>query len=286
MSVLLLPVLVLAVLIVLNPMTVRAQGQAIVIVVDGVSFTNILLVSDPDLPEHYLEGALWEIIEEYKIKGIDREDLISLDWYPQDPLIATGPAIEALAGILARESKRAQEEDKKLILVAHSWGTFLANAALGYATNEQPEGGPEFDRMGPLDLFIAMGSPLGHQQVSFNPTEYLLTSFVDHVKNLVQEERGLVQVPKGIQSIVNYWAWGDIISGPLSNTAWLAGLVVDDHIVDLEMEGYEQFLLRRNSANTVVWHYYDSLMSGGFINNDKLRRAVAEEITEALGEPE
>ena len=223
-----------------------------------------------------------EIVEEYGIRGIEEEDIISLNWYPQDPLISSVSGILDLAALLARESERARDQDKKLILVAHSWGTFLANAALGYATNDPLGGGREFERMGSLDLFVPLGSPLGHQQIALSPAEYFLTAYVDHVKELVEEELGQVQVPQGIGRIVNYWAWGDIISGPLSGTPWLAGLLVDDHVADLELEGYGPSFYRRNAVNTVVWHYYDSLMERGFINNDRLRRAVAELIEETL----
>jgi hypothetical protein len=280
---LLLPVLCLAALLALRPLPALAQDQAIVIVVDGVSFVNILLPSNPDMPEHYLEGALREIIQEYGIGGIDDGDLISLAWYPQDPVSTSTEAVRDLVALLARESRRAVEENKKLILIAHSWGTFLANAALGYATNDPVEGGSELDRMGGLDLWLALGSPLGHRQVLFNPTEGLLAYYLDYVKNVLQADLGRVPPPQGIQRIVNYWAWGDIISGPLAGTEWLGPLAVEDHAVDLEMEGYEQLLIRRTSASTVVWHYYDSLMSRGFIDNANLRRTVADLIKETLG---
>lgn len=252
----------------------RAGEGALVVTVDGMSFTNAILPWDPAPQGFYLRTALREIIREQEIL-IDPGDVWGLDWYPQDPVPDSAWAIVHLAAMLDQAGRLAAEEGKAFILMAHSWGTFLLNAALGLTTNPDPAANPALTPVRTPDLIVTLGSPLGWRQVPGLPAEIVVESYVNLVRGQVEAELGTIPVAAPMGRWVNFWAWGDVISGPLAGSAWTGDLPVEDRAADLELEGRPLNLLRRTSINSIFWHDYISLRWGGLLDNGRLREAVA-----------
>jgi len=257
-----------------GPGSVRAGGGVVIVTVDGMSFINAILPWDPDPQDFYLRTALREIIQEHGL-GLDPEDVWGLDWYPQDPVQDSAAAILDLAAMMDRAGRRAVEEGKAFILIGHSWGTFLLNAALGLTTNPDPEANPVLNPIQPPDLIVTLGSPLGIRQLPDLPAERVVESYVDLVRGQAEAELGPIPVASPGGRWVNFWAWGDVVSGPLAGSAWTGDLPVEDLAVDLELEGRQPTAIRRTVPNTFLWHDYISLRSLGPLDNSRLREAVA-----------
>ncbi|MFA4918276.1 MAG: hypothetical protein WC581_03380 [Thermodesulfovibrionales bacterium] len=108
---------------------------------------------------------------------------------------------------------KATETNKKFILVTHSWGTILGQLALKYNYDINP------------DLFITLSSPL-YTLNAVSPsnaakaTQALISDFtVDKIEDTYKK---LGQPSRLVGDFnfkwINYWAWGDLISGPINLT--------------------------------------------------------------------
>jgi hypothetical protein len=138
----------------------------------------------------------------------------------------TDKTVPILVDVLRSEYHKARAANKKFILITHSWGTVLAFLALNYAPSVLP------------DLLITLSSPIGSKYVT-NPPNYLFwgpftvaflqNQLIDGYYNLQKYLTELKMLP--LQPInppflnqeiypekkwINYWAMGDVFSGPLN----------------------------------------------------------------------
>lgn len=130
------------------------------------------------------------------------------------------------------------------------------------------------------DLFITLGSPLGSNQ-AHEGDHYLEENLVyDYVLYwLVQPDfSNCIDCYPRVRKWVNYWVWGDAISGPLKIN--LPGAVVED----VQMGDMGTSHETRNAITTGVWHKYDSLQPGGTKDNQDLKDRVKTEIINTLNE--
>lgn len=139
--------------------------------------------------------------------------------------------------------------DKKFIIVSHSWGTVLSSLALAYEDQIKP------------DLMITLSSPFGTDNVScdLSTTDELWSDVINLYTNwkvsatqydLGTPSRSLFQSGTADEWI-NYWAYGDLMSGPLN----AAGIADDDTIDPQETAQADE----RNQDTTHVWHAVTSL---------------------------
>jgi pimeloyl-ACP methyl ester carboxylesterase len=173
----------------------------------------------------------------------------------------------------------AVNDHKKLIVVSHSWGTVLSRLALGMETT----------KTNPIicDLFVTLGSPLGTGNAfdSLSASQKILYRLANgwqlflpgNDENLVIDTVALwetYRLPTAVPIVgrwLNYWAWGDVISGPLSQAE------------NFRVDGDQPF---RDAVSTLIWHKYDSLQPGGLPgqpNNQPLINRIECEINRSLG---
>jgi len=251
----------------INSAPTHAESQGIIITVDGLSFVNTYLgeINIPQLQEDgsdYIEAAL-----ESLCLPVDDEDIISFDWSRDagDSM----QAISSLRALLRQHYNSARSQGKKFIVVSHSWGTFLAYMALSY---ESTVADPIV-----CDLFITSGSPMGtyYAHDGLYPEEIAINGYVSTWLYALDFQSCTNCYPR-TSVFVNYWAWGDLISGPLEDWAPLAeNIKLDDHS---SADGHSY----RNIETTAVWHKYDSLQDGGAIDNWPFKLAVKGAIEQTL----
>jgi hypothetical protein len=179
----------------------KNDSKAIIVAVDGLSFVNTLLSVNLEDTEHYLKSAL-----ESMNLGVTNSDIVSFDW-SRDANDTAG-AVEDLRELLRIQFERAEREKKKFIVVGHSWGTFLSYMALSF---ESTVGNPIH-----CDLFITLGSPLGtyYAHDSLWWEEVAVNGYVNEWLFLLNFSDCADCYPR-TNRCVNYWAWEDVISGPL-----------------------------------------------------------------------
>jgi len=245
------------------PSIVFGESSAIIVTVDGLSFVNTLLGLNIEDDDNYLKSA----VESMNISGIPDDDIVPFTW--SRDANNTEQELSLLRLLLRSEYQRAINEDKSFIVVAHSWGTFLSYIALSLESVEQD---PIY-----CDLYVTLGSPLGtsyaHEGVMY-PEEILVNNYVNQWLFLLDFDDCTNCSPL-VDRSVNYWLWGDVISGPLGSFL----LTTENIKLDLwsyEFGGYDQ----RNLLTTPIYHKYDSLQPGGIINNQVLKdmfKALIEE---------
>ncbi len=238
------------------------ECSAYIIAVDGMSFLNSL-PGMPDMEDNigYVETAL-----ESMGLGLDAACIVNFDWSRDSE--KTDEAVAELRTFLRAYYEAAQSEGKKLILVGHSWGTFLAHMALTFESNAA-----EPIR---VDLVISLGSPLGSanaHQGELYPEEAVVTFYVINWLNRLNYLDCAGCFPLA-ERYVNYWVWGDAVSGPIVNLA--------PGVENVQMGQTGATRLTRNAATTAVWHIYDSLISSSVQDNSDIRAAAKEEIEAAL----
>ncbi|MFC1965189.1 Ig-like domain-containing protein, partial [Chloroflexota bacterium] len=228
--------------------------SAIIVTVDGLDFVNTLLLTSLVGNDKYLETAL-----EAMDLNIDHDDIIPFTWSRDAG--DTEVELPRLKNLLRESYQKAVTQNKKFIVVAHSWGTYLSYMALALESMG--------DNPIVVDLFITLSSPLGVQYahvVPFAPEliivgyTYAWTLAIDFMYNL----RTFPRVVKA----VNFWAWGDLISGPLGYWMPLAENINVD-----EAHSPSNSSVNRNLLTTKYWHEYTTLQPE-HPDNQALRTSV------------
>ena len=149
-------------------------------------------------------------------------------------------------------------KDKKIAVVAHSWGTVLSYVAL---TN--------MDRYDiSIDLFVTLGSPLGTAYYSSPFPDWV--AIKDYVSNfLSQNEFCSANCNPPVKRWVNFWNKFDVISGPINQRENMVEDVQFDDDVSLS-EGLFGKLMR-NLIGSNTMHFYNSLSLDSELDNSKLR---------------
>ena len=258
-----------------SPGQLLAQSGGYIITVDGLNFVSTFTPITQQR-DSILKPSL-------EAMNIPDTTIIDMNWSPYNATTQSTAAIKELTDLLVSTSKTAAEKNKKFIVVAHSWGTFLSRIALGYASQS-----PQWQG---CDLFITLGSPLGARQTGLLPVDQIadraVSAYVDRIKNVVTSDPdfGSITSPAMLGRWVNYWCWSDIISGPMIGSGWDAGSPVEDHVADEEYEGVSRSALDRSLTNVPLWHEYDSLDLDSLYDNTKLRSVVHQEILNVLAGP-
>jgi hypothetical protein len=250
------------------------SNQAYIVTVDGMDLREMLIELLTPLeipsgpPSNYLEPAL-----ENMNLGLDSTHIVSFPW--NNDAGETNYWIGECREFLREYYQRAVAEDSQLIVVSHSWGTFLTYMALAHETMAAE----------PIvcDLYVTLSSPLG-------------TFFARDGDDLYAEEMLVLDYDLAwltylgffnrndffprVPRVVNFWAYGDVISGPLGDFwPWAENIRVDV-LQNPICSGFET----RNIFSTKdVWHYYTSLQSGGAEDNEPLKTDIRNLILDTLG---
>ena len=252
-----------------------AETPAIIVTVDGLSFSNTILghLGMPFLVEecdNYVEVAL-----ESMNLPVSDDYIVPFSWSrdasESDEVIGdSDEAYGSLRHFLRYYFTKSQQEGSRFIVVSHSWGTFLTYMALYYEST--------VDVPIICDLYVTLGSPLGTDYAHEGswPEEVLVNDYVSDRLVELDFDSSTECYPRAVRS-VNYWAWGDVISGPLGDYMPLAENVKVDS--RSEADGY----WHRNVWTTGTWHKYDSLQPGGLPDNQPLKDALKALIEDTIG---
>lgn len=270
---------------------------AIVFCVDGMSFTATgtkILAPDAAIPQErrqYLSASL----EQMGI-GLGAGNIVTFSW---DGNALRSP--ELLGSIVAEMRKayiRAKGENKKFIVVGHSWGTVLAYMALAKAAAESSQDPSKQPVI--ADLFVTLSSPMGTAKntpfvirIGKSLEPELCRAAWGTIKNFTDSMLQAMGIDalrsasglKAVRRWVNYWAQGDMISGPLGGLKDLPniGAPVEDCRIGPPI--YATSLL-----NTFDWHRVTTANGGAGIVNplhipyaQKMQEALKQEILRAVG---
>ena len=254
--------------------TAQAESSAIIVTVDGMDiWYSLFQWGTPPFTANYLKNALQE---SNVLDYIPEEDFMPFDdihggW--DGDASRTDEHITNLQTHLRNAYNRANSENKPLIVVSHSWGTFLSYIALA---RESQGSDPII-----ANLFITLGSPLGVQNAHISDA----TAFLYPVDQLVADYVGFWLLSLNhdtcdncypiAERAVNYWAWGDAISGPLGEWMPSAENIRVDYPEDEGVPGWLYFtIFYRDVPSTEKWHYYDSLQPGGTPINFPLKNEI------------
>jgi len=243
------------------------SGEPVVIItVDGLSFVNTLFPgTNIEESNHYLKTALENM-------NISLPDTTIMDFTWSRNSNDTIKTVEELREFLKAKYQQAQKENKKLIVVAHSWGTVLTFLALSSQSMQVPVNERIY-----IDLYITLGSPLGTDNAhkGFNYPEE--TVVINYTTNWVSQYDFCDTCLPLVEKWVNYWAWGDVISGPLQGFMPFNGYPqwMD---IQIDSSSYVPGYSGRNTATTVIWHFYDSMQPGGIVDNQPLLDDVKSQI--------
>ncbi len=245
--------------------TEQETKGAVIVTVDGLSFANTLTgFFKIDDYNNYLGTAL---------RGMfDRSvEIREFEWDRNAG--NTNKAVPDLRRFLREMYERAVKSDKKFIVISHSWGTFLAYMALSYESTVEVPVEP--------DLFITLSSPIGtyyaHKPPLYTgeiPVNIYIYDWLGTFK--FNECSGCYPRAK---RMINYWAWGDVISGPLHEFCDLAEDVL------LNKEAKKKGPEGRTLTTTLDWHYYTSLQNERPICNESFRDSIKDKIQWALNQP-
>lgn len=129
--------------------------------------------------------------------NIARENLEEIKFYSNDQYIS-----DKIRKNLEDELKQAWDENKKVVLISHSMGTFISYDVLWRFTHKNIEGYKEYNKK-QVDIFITMGSPLGDniiQDIMF------CKEYKDNEGSLAER-----YYPKNIKYWHNYSCLGDVV---------------------------------------------------------------------------
>ena len=232
---------------------------AVIVTVDGLSFVNTLLFPGSGIEDNdqYLETALENM-------NLDLEDTSIEGFSWSRDANDTAETVEALRTFLKEKYGTALAANKRFIVVAHSWGTVLTYLALSSQSNQVSQNERVY-----VDLYITLGSPLGTDNAHSGSNYAEETLVINYTANWVNQYSFCATCLPLADEWVNYWAWGDVISGPLDGfVPFEENLSWSDRKIDSASTstGYAG----RNTGTTVIWHMYDSLQSGGVRDNQPL----------------
>ena len=183
------------------------NGAAIIITVDGLSFLDTLLPIYDAFQAPYLKAA----VEAMQLP-LPNDHIINFPW-SRDADKDTAEAVSDLQTFLRYYHACARDAEQKFILVSHSWGTVLSFVALAREAQSDP---PVY-----AELFVTLGSPLG---AGFGPIPCLPPDLVIQTAIIEYTFVWLLRLSctstacfPSTAEWVNYWAWGDMISGPVSS---------------------------------------------------------------------
>ncbi|MCP4218531.1 MAG: hypothetical protein GY765_28105 [bacterium] len=233
-------------------------GQAAVIVtVDGLSFVNSLLRTPESIIEgdQYLQTAL-------EAMHLDLPDTSIYDFTWSRDARDTAETVQALQTFLLEKHTEAQNTSKRLIIVAHSWGSVLSYLALSSQSQQA-------DHPIDVDLYITLGSPLGTDNAHTGTNYPVETMVINYTRDWTDRYDFCDTCLPLVDKWVNFWAWGDVISGPFqgfmpfdTHTSW-SDIQID---TSYAITGY----VGRNTLSTAIWHMYDSMQPGGTPDNQPL----------------
>lgn len=269
--------LILAVILSIHSLSL-AQTKAVVITVDGLNLGKTVeeirdrigdnLGLTDDMCREYNQKA-WENYLGEAVEGMGLNDLIEIvpfKWSRNAELSIY--EVEQLRNLIKKQAADA-EGTKKVIVIAHSWGTVLAYAALNQLGNDFPG----------IDLFITLGSPLGSSFARDNggieQSEMFVNNYIEEKLN----ELKLNETGCRIKAVkwTNYWNWGDLFSGPVNKRCSFAE--------DRRFEINQATSFPRNFFSTFNWHAYNSLQDkiyGLQTHNEALKNAVKDLILQEL----
>ncbi len=222
---------------------IKSEPAAIIVTVDGLSYGNTFALFDRNPTERtdYLEvsfqtmdhaGAEW--------------DVIPFRWDGDAKF--TAKLVQELSTFLRNQYNRASSQGKKFIVVSHSWGTVLTHVAL---SNEASGRDPVT-----CDLYVTLGDALAalYNREQPVPTVQLLLQdlIVPYLDRIGYDYE--VSPPPKADTHVNYWAWQDAVSGPLS--------IADQNVIidpDFDPEDLESLSLEEIMDLQSIWHGYQSL---------------------------
>jgi len=286
-----------------------ANNGAILFTIDGLDFEKIFSEGEqPDFRPSYLKEALLSTsLSEHDIYafGLDcYESECDNSWsgdanYSED-------YIGGLIDQIKYYSDLAEASNKKFIIVTHSWGTVLGSIALGYLQDSY-EVKP--------DLFITLSSPLGSMNNEenledpfwiynadlsiFDSFEWLIDLIISGTEpntvenwqtyiglyviielNDIREQLNfempyLTYNPPKADIWINYWAMGDIISGPLDiKTKTIVPTESGDSVIILKKNSniidrkIDFPWTTRNFENVKIWHSITSLSNSKWDENN------------------
>jgi len=240
----------------------------IIVTVDGLDFSNFAIPIEyvPPQTASYLADAL-------NTMGLSlaQNDLLPFLW--NRDARSTDQHVINLRSFLRSAYARATNEQKKLIVISHSWGTFLSYLALSFESTVQ----------NPIicHLFITLSTPLGTyfaHQPPINWEEVPINGYVNEWLVALNFSSCDNCYPR-VDRWVNYWAWGDLISGPVSDyNLFSINTQVDPNTNNDNFDF-------RNFSTTYNWHWFTSMQPGGTINNQSMKNLVKQEINNVINPP-
>lgn len=210
----------------------------------------------------YLINNVISMIQDYASKNDQSViKVISFPWdrNPEDD--NTVKAVMDLRKFLAKTySDLILGTNNKLVIVSHSWGTFLAYNALKLGSTEEAL---------PIvcDLFITLGSPLGTQNLQ-TPTrsDDIVVLYVSMKENELANHIAANPIDKPqkksvVYNWINYWAWGDVLSGRISGPVYNYAASLAPNYNNIELDCHNAYLpqIYRGFLSTFSMHQYDSL---------------------------
>jgi hypothetical protein len=204
--------------------------NAIIVTVDGLSFVNTLVGTTIENSNNYLQTNLRNLINSGSIRTFTWSGAAG------DTAAILASSSSGLRKFLLDNYKEARDSKKAFIVVGHSWGTFLTYIALSLEPSIQ------------CDLFITMSSPLGTSSGLPASPEQIVRDYTDARLAEISFNIPGTSYPNA-KVYYNFWANGDLISGPLSGKIPAATSVqdvkVDSGIAD-----------NRNVTDCYFWHKF------------------------------
>lgn len=233
-----------------------AARKDILVAVNGLQFTRTLPgelleafganLSFATNREDYLNPALTPWLG-------DGYDIRTFDW--TGDATETGDILQpvgsgSLRAFLRAAHAEARTEGVRFVVVSHSWGTFLCYMALAMeSTGEDPI---------ECDLFITLSCPIGANNAGSitDPLDAAVSAYAEAWMEDLGFAIGGGSYPRA-KRFLNYWAWGDCISGPLAGLAPAAAGALD---VQVDIFGVRDATsLKRGIDDVRFWHEFTTL---------------------------
>jgi hypothetical protein len=261
-----------------------ASKTDILVAVNGLEFTRTLpsmLVSQFGTSlnfegdrEDYLKPALASHLgSQYDIRTFDWDgDATKTDRV----LAAEGPS--SLRAYLRAAYEEAREKGVKFVVVSHSWGTFLCYLALAMESG----GADPID----CDLFITLSCPIAanHAGTALDPLDAAVEAYANAWMSDSRVDFDINAFYPKAERFLNYWAFGDCVSGPLATRIPPAAGVKDIQVDFFKIDGdgaIDQYMaeLKRGTDDVVFWHDFTSLKDS--VATDKAAYGASEGFSEA-----